>query len=207
MPIVKEVRESQYSWFGKRPVRGISLEIFDFTVNALRGLETELDRLVNGLADATQEQLAKIQELREKFAKIEEKMKGLEKETEQLKSTILSFSTKTAVEQDKRDVLPMENGYGALVSLECRRWEEFRDFACQAQILAFEYKEAEQKFRVSALKTNQVITYEGELPNLHTLLRAWLSEQVKTASNSENMFLATGPIDFQQRKTKSISAI
>jgi hypothetical protein len=50
--------------------------------------------------------------------------------------------------------------------------------ACQANNLSFIVKETEKAFQADALKGNQVITYNGELPKLSSLLKMWLARQL-----------------------------
>jgi hypothetical protein len=164
------------------------LEVFDFTLNALRALEEKVDQLVSGLADVTQEQGAKVQELRDKFAKIEEEMAGLERGVEALKKLIVSSSTKTVVRDCDESVSPPGMAQGGVVCLSCRRWEDFRRFACQPRLLAFNCEEAEGKFAVSAIKGNQMVCFEGELPGLPPLLKSWLTDQLKLSVDSGVIF-------------------
>jgi hypothetical protein len=169
------------------------LEIFDFTVNALRELETELDRLSCALAEVTEWQRAKIKDLNEKLSKTEEKMVGLEREIEKLKKIILSSSNQKIVHQlDKNGVLSPESGYAPSIRLNCKQWEDFKALAGQAQTVTFECAEAEKKLRVTALKNNQVFAYEGELPDLRILLKPWLSSQLEKDQVLEGWFQQSG---------------
>jgi hypothetical protein len=64
------------------------------------------------------------------------------------------------------------------VILRCKQWEDFQTLAYQAQTLSFIYRETEKTFQADALKDNQVITYNGELPKQVSLLKIWLSKQL-----------------------------
>jgi hypothetical protein len=44
-------------------------------------------------------------------------------------------------------------------------------------------KEAEHTFQVDALKGNQIITYNGELPKAPALLKVWLTKQLGVSEN------------------------
>jgi hypothetical protein len=168
------------------------LEIFDFTVNALRELETELDRLSSALAEVTEGQRAKIKDLNKKLLGIEEKTVGLEREIEKLKKIILSSSNQEIVQQAKNGVFLPESGYAPAIRLNCKNWEDFKVFAGQAQIVTFGYAETEKKFRVTALKNNQVFTYEGELSDPRILLKPWLSGQLERDQIFEGWFRQGG---------------
>lgn len=173
------------------------MEILEFTINSLRELESELDRLSSSLATVTKEQGKTTKALRERLTKIEQKAVELEKKTEQLKNIILSSSVKNASkqEQEKTDTSPLNVSYGAgeSVTLSCKQWEDFQACAYQAQVVTFEGRD-NKRFRVSALKNNQIITYEGESLSLPNLLKAWLSEQLKIVNDTGNTIVIEGSI-------------
>jgi hypothetical protein len=169
------------------------LEIFDFTVNALRELETELDRLSCALAEITELQRSKIKDLSEKLTRTEEKMVGLERETEKLKKIILASSTQKIVhQQDKNGVFLPESGYAPSIRLNCKQWEDFQALAGQAQTVTFECAENDKKLRATALKNSQIFVYEGELPDLRILLKPWLSNQLEKDQILEGWFQQSG---------------
>jgi len=174
------------------------LEILDFTINSLRELESELDRLSNCLSVVAEKQSEGTKVLRERLMRMEESAAELEKEIAKLKNIIFSSSAKSAFKQEKTVNSPLELEYGPRVTLNCKEWEDFRACACQAQIVTFERKEIEGRFRASALKNNQLVTYEGSLPTLPALLKAWLSEQLKIDSANGNTVVAAGSISFQK---------
>jgi hypothetical protein len=68
--------------------------------------------------------------------------------------------------------------HGPPVILRCKQWEDFQTLAFQAQTLSFMVKEAEKTFQADALKGNQIITYNGEIPKFAALLKMWLSKQL-----------------------------
>jgi hypothetical protein len=76
--------------------------------------------------------------------------------------------------------------------LNCNQWEDFQALAGQAQTVTFECSEAEKKLRVTALKNNQVLVYEGELPDLTILLKPWLSSQLEKDQILEGWFQQSG---------------
>jgi hypothetical protein len=69
--------------------------------------------------------------------------------------------------------------HGPPVILRCKQWEDFQTLAFQAHTLSFMVKEAEKTFQVDALKSNQIITYNGEIPKSAALLKMWLSKQLE----------------------------
>ena len=62
--------------------------------------------------------------------------------------------------------------------LRCIQWEDFQQFAVNSQTLTFNYKETEKIFQVDVLKGNQIITYEGTIPNFSAIVKKWLSLQL-----------------------------
>ena len=169
------------------------MEIFDFTVNALRELETELDRLSCALAEVTELQRSKIKDLSEKLTRTEEKMVGLEREIEKLKKIILSSPNQKIVhQQDQNVVYSPESGYAPSIRLNFKQWEDFKNSAGQAQTVTFECAETQKKLHVTALKNNQVLAYEGELPDLRVLLKPWLSGQLQKDQILEGWFQQSG---------------
>jgi hypothetical protein len=67
--------------------------------------------------------------------------------------------------------------------LRCKQWEDFQTLANQAQTVSFLYREAEKTFQADALKDNQIITYNGELPKASNLLKTWLAKQLSIPEN------------------------
>jgi hypothetical protein len=70
------------------------------------------------------------------------------------------------------------------VILRCIQWEDFQSLAAKAQTLSFSYKDEQKVFQADALKGNQIITYNGELPKFSSILRTWLSKQFDVSERS-----------------------
>lgn len=172
-----------------------AFEALDFIVNVLKEHEKDLDRLINELGNVT-ERLGETGELNNKVVKIEEKINGLQNEVTNLIS-YLSNPSKEAQAQTSATIKASKIGVedassnvitpamaqvqsGPPVILRCKQWEDFQSLAQQSHTMSFMYKEAEKAFQVDALKGNQIITYSGELPELGSLLRMWLSKQLET---------------------------
>ena len=156
-----------------------ALEALDFIVNVLKEHEKDLDRLINELGTVT-EQLGDTGELSGKVEKVEQRITGLQNEISSL-INYLSTSPREAplvIKEQKSEVVEAGVMHGPPVILRCKQWEDFQTLAFQAQTLSFMYKEAEKTFQADALKSNQVITYSGELPKLTALLKMWLSKQL-----------------------------
>jgi hypothetical protein len=157
-----------------------ALEALDFIVNVLKEHEKDLDRLINELGTVT-EQLGETGELSGKVDKVEERITGLQNEISSL-INYLSASPREAplvIKEPKTEVVQADVMHGPPVILRCKQWEDFQTLAFQAQTLSFMYKEAEKTFQADALKSNQIITYSGELPKLTVLLKIWLSKQLE----------------------------
>jgi hypothetical protein len=156
-----------------------ALEALDFIVNVLKEHEKDLDRLISELGTVT-EHLGDTGELSGKVEKVEQRITGLQNEISSLIS-YLSTSPREAplvIKEQKSEVLAAGVMQGPPVILRCKQWEDFQILAFQAQTLSFMYKEAEKTFQADALKSNQVITYSGELPKLTALLEMWLSKRL-----------------------------
>jgi hypothetical protein len=157
-----------------------ALEALDFIVNVLKEHEKDLDRLINELGTVT-EQLGETGELSGKVDKVEERITGLQNEISSL-INYLSASPREAplvIKEPKTEVVQADVMHGPPVILRCKQWEDFQTLAFQAQTLSFMYKEAEKTFQADALKSNQIITYNGELPKFTVLLKIWLSKQLE----------------------------
>jgi hypothetical protein len=156
-----------------------ALEALDFIVNVLKEHEKDLDRLINELGTVA-EQLGETGELSGKVEKVEQRITGLQNEISSL-INYLSTSPREAplvIKEQKSEVVQAGVMQGPPVILRCKQWEDFQTLAFQAQTLSFMYKEAEKTFQADALKSNQIVTYSGELPKLTALLKMWLSKQL-----------------------------
>jgi small-conductance mechanosensitive channel len=168
----------------KSPSRDDALEALDFIINVLKDHEKDLDRLLNELGNIT-EKMGDAGELNSKIEKVEERLTTLQGEITNL-ITYLSASPqqprvmpKQLVQEHKEEMLPVMETRGPPVILRCKQWEDFQTLAFQAQTLSFLYRETEKTFQVDALKSNQIITYSGELPKATVLLKTWLSRQLE----------------------------
>jgi hypothetical protein len=157
-----------------------ALEALDFIVNVLKEHEKDLDRLINELGTVTAA-LGETGELSSKVEKVEERIGGLQNEISSL-INYLSTSPREApvlTEEQKAEVVQASIMHGPPVILRCKQWEDFQTLAFQAHTLSFMVKEAEKTFQVDALKSNQIITYNGEIPKSAALLKMWLSKQLE----------------------------
>ncbi len=160
-----------------------ALEALDFIVNVLKEHEKDLDRLINELGTVT-EQLGATGELSGKVEKVEERITGLQNEITNLISYLsaspreASLPTFPVVKEPKSEVAQPEMIHGPPVILRCKQWEDFQNLAFQSQTMSFMVKETERTFQADALKGNQIITFNGEIPKLAPLLKLWLSKQL-----------------------------
>jgi small-conductance mechanosensitive channel len=166
----------------KAPSKDEALEALDFIVNVLKEHEKDLDRLINDLGSMT-ERLGDTGELSGKIEKVEERLTTLQNEIANL-ITYLSVSREApaipaqSTQEQRAEALQVRELHGPPVILRCKQWEDFQTLAYQAQTLSFLYREAEKTFQVDALKSNQIVTYSGELPKNTSLLKTWLSKQL-----------------------------
>ncbi len=132
------------------------------------------------------------------MSKIEERAARLEEAIQNLKKLLLSLPNQETVQQEKNNPRVPELNYVSPLRLNCRQWEDFCNLAKEAQLLTFDYREAEKKFGVTAVKNGQTISYEGELPEPNLLLKHWLADQLQIA-NIRNIVQGAALI-LQQRK-------
>jgi hypothetical protein len=167
----------------KTPSKDEALEAMDFIVNILKEHEKDLDRLIGELGTIT-EQLGETGEINDKVKKIELKIDSIQTEIVNLVKGISTSpsetpSTTALPAKTLKTETPQISITNELpVLLQCRNWEDFEGMATGAQTLSYTFKENERTFQVNALKNNQVITYNGELPKLSSLLKMWLSKQL-----------------------------
>lgn len=190
--MVKQI-PTGYAMSRKPQSKDEALEALDFIVNVLKEHEKELDKLIGELGTVT-EQIGVQGDLAGKVETVEEKVTGLQSEISNLISC-LSASSAAQVATTTPSVAkqPMMNetqsvqpqvvpqtaiAQGPPVILRCKQWEDFRNLAAQAQTTSFSVKEAERTFQVDALKGNQIVTFNGTLPNASATLKVWLASQL-----------------------------
>jgi len=76
-----------------------------------------------------------------------------------------------------REIEPVIQGPPLI--LKCKQLNDFTAMVCQAQRLTFLYDEAEEKLEAHGLKNGLLITYSGDFPERASLLKAWLSNQLR----------------------------
>jgi len=157
-----------------------ALEALDFIVNVLKEHEKDLDRLISELGTVATA-LGDTGELSSKVEKVEERISGLQNEISSLINYLSTSPREVPVltEEQKAEVVQASMMHGPPVILRCKQWEDFQALAFQAHTLSFMCKEAEKTFQADALKSNQIITYSGELPKFAALLKMWLSKQLE----------------------------
>jgi len=164
-----------------------ALEAIDFIVSVLKEHEKDLDKLINELATVT-EQLGDTGQINGKVEKVEEKINNLQKEVGNL-ITCLSSTPKETLPNDVKEQAVQATTTttvqsGPSLVFRCKQWEDFQTLALQAQTVSFNLNENEKKFQVDAIKGNQIITYNGDIPKLSDVLKAWLSRQLSVPEGS-----------------------
>lgn len=166
----------------KVPSKDDALEALDFIINVLKDHEKDLDRLINELGNITNK-LGDAGEMSGKIANVEDRLTTLQNEIANL-ITYLSVPHEASppklqpLQGQKSNVVQGSVTNGPPVILRCKQWEDFETLSRQAQTLSFLFKEAEKTFQADALKNNQIVTYNGELPKFAWMLKAWLSKQL-----------------------------
>ena len=134
----------------KKPTKDEALEALDFIINVLREHEKDLDRLINELGDITQ-RFSKTGEVSDKIEKVEERLSTLQTEI----STLINYIS-TAPPRETVGVPPPTPAHpqprGPPVAIRCKKWEDFKTLAQNAETVSFLYKETEKTFQVDAQK-------------------------------------------------------
>jgi len=162
----------------KPPSKDEALEALDFIVNVLKEHEKDLDKLVGELGSVAG-QLGETGELNGKVKKIEDKISGLQNDVSNLvkslsnspRESATQVAQTTTVKELKPEVPRPSLTNGLPLLLQCKQWEDFQVLAAQAQTVSFALKESDKTLEVDALKNNQVITYNGEMPKLSSLVK------------------------------------
>jgi hypothetical protein len=170
----------------KPPSKDEALEALDFIVNVLKEHEKDLDKLVGELGSVAG-QLGETGELNGKVKKIEDKISGLQNDVSNLvkslsnspRESAAQVAQTTTVKELKPEVPRPSLTNGLPLLLQCKQWEDFQVLAAQAQTVSFALKESDKTLEVDALKNNQVITYNGEMPKLSSLVKIYLSKQLE----------------------------
>ena len=149
----------------KKPSRNDALEAIDFIINVLKEHEKDLDRLIAELGKIT-EQLGETGEVTEKIGKIEERLSTIQTEV----SNLIKFISSP---REAPAYVP-----GPPVIVKCKKWEDFKTLAKDAETVSYTFKETEKTFQADALKQGRVLTYSGQLPQNTKMLKTWLSKQL-----------------------------
>jgi len=151
----------------KRQTKDEALEALDFIINVLKEHEKDLDRLVTELSKTT-EKFSQTGEITTKIESVEDRLSTMQTEISNLINYI-SPSQKT----------PSYTPHGPPVTVRCKRWEDFKAFATDAETISFLYKQEEKVFQADALKEGKILTYTGEFPQDSNVLKIWLSRELK----------------------------
>lgn len=171
-----------------------SLETLDFIINVLREHEKNLDKTIDELSNVVEQVAGTAAGLKAKVEESEERINNLQKDLTNLISDLSSAPKEVfphEVKQKEPQIQVPSAFYSATIQgdhgliLRCNQWSDFQDLAMHAQKLSFTYKEDEKVLQTSALTRNQIIMYEGALPNLSMVLKKWLSIQLDV--NEQNI--------------------
>ena len=167
-----------------KPNKNEALEALDFIINVLKEHEKDLDRLISQLGIIT-ESLGQTGEITEKIEKIENRVSTLQGE-------ITNLIKHLAVPQGPSSSV---SSYAPTnpVNVKCRKWEDFKILAAEAETVSYLLKRSENTFQADAIKNGRVVSYTGEFPPNARLLKLWLSKELKV--NEEVVFEGVLNID------------
>lgn len=154
-----------------KPSKNDALEALDFIINVLKEHEKDLDRLINQLGIIT-ENLGETGELTGKIEKIENRITSLQGEITNLMKNLTSPSDTPSYKQKTP------------VTVECKKWEDFKTMAIGAETVSYRLKEEKRSFQADAIANGRVISYTGEFPQYDSLLKLWLSRELNVAEES-----------------------
>ena len=155
----------------RKPSKNEALEALDFIINVLKEHEKDLDRLISQLGIIT-ESLGETGEITGKIEKIEDRITTLQGEITNLIKYLAS----------PRDAPSYTQRTPVIV--KCKQWEDFKTMAAGAETVSYLFKEAERSFQADALTKGRIVSYTGEFPQNHSLLRLWLSRELDVAEEA-----------------------
>jgi seryl-tRNA synthetase len=168
--------------------RDKALEALDFIINVLKEHEQTLDESIGELATVT-ESIGKIDEINGKIQGVEDKVSNLQKEIAKLSGVISNAPKETVCGEVKKTESKIASSEaqlavnaGSPMVLTCKQWSDFQAFAARAQTLTFSLEE--KMVNVSALDGNQLFVYKGPIPELSSMLAAYLSQQLEVPKQS-----------------------
>lgn len=69
--------------------------------------------------------------------------------------------------------------YSKPIIVRYKNWEEFQKFSSNAELVSFLIEESERFFQVTAFKNGKIMIYSGHFPEYATLLKTWISKELK----------------------------
>jgi len=150
----------------KTPTTHETLDALNSIAHTLKGHENTLDHLVAELGK-TAKMLNEIGERSEKITKVEERFSAIRTKVSNLIDSISALREAPV------------HSRGLTVIIGCKRWEDFRNFSTNAEMVSFLIEETEKVVQIDALKNGTVLTYSGEFPQDTRLLKLWISEELQ----------------------------
>jgi hypothetical protein len=168
-----------------------ALEAIDFIVNVLKQHEKDLDRLIAQLAKIT-DKITKKGELPTRIETMEQQLATLQTEINSLIQLLSAAKEEAPVKAPTpaqpapkppaaQPPQPSQPTYtrGPPVIVRCKKWEDFKNLAQNAETVSFLYRETEKTFQADALKQGRVYTFNGETPKSNILLKKWLAKELQ----------------------------
>ena len=149
----------------RKPNKNEALEALDFIINVLKEHEKDLDRLIGQLGIIT-ESLGETGEIPGKIEKIEDHITTLQGEITNLVKHVAIPQGSTSYSQ------------GTSMNVKCKKWEDFKNRAANAETVSYLLKEADNSFQADALINGRIMSYTGEFPQNSSLLKLWLSKEL-----------------------------
>jgi hypothetical protein len=152
----------------RKPNKNEALEALDFIINVLKEHEKDLDRLISQLGIIT-ESLGEAGEITVRIESIEDRISNLQNEiTNTIKNIVIPQKTSASSKTSTKSV-----------NINCRKWEDFKNLANEAETVSYLFRITENTFQANAIKNGKLIIYNGDFPSTTHLLKLWLSKELQ----------------------------
>jgi len=159
-------------------------ETLDYVLSLLKENSEDLNTLLKEVGKIG-DRVSDICEL-SSFKRVEEKLNSLQNEVK----TLIDSSRKQPLESQVSPHVTETKGHQGIASdslkpsnplivMDCEDWKDFQEFAAKAQTVYFSYQDSNKTFEAEALKDNEIMAYDGEIPMLALLLKLWLNGQLE----------------------------
>ncbi len=167
---------------------------YEMIMSSLKENNDDLNTLLNEVRTIS-DRIGDVCELTT-FKRLEEKLLALQNsiaEFTKASQPARNQITETTSQTEQAEPQNPPSGYPEIKNqpmvVKCNKWEEFQNYAKNAETVSFTYRETDRLFEADAVKENQIIAFIGEMPRPDQLLKMWLSGRLGTLE--KNVFEGT----------------